>query len=126
MSYPRPADGRGAGQVAASRARTATVAIRGPLRRGDLADLFERTCETLARTSPELLICDVRGVAADAVAVDALGRLALAARRQGCEVLLRGAGAELCELVPFMGLADLLHTSPGAASEDAAGRGRRP
>src|SRR5258708_39437801 len=99
MSYPRPADGRGAGQVAASRARTATVAIRGPLRRGDLADLFERTCETLARTSPELLICDVRGVAADAVAVDALGRLALAARRPGWPGPLRGAGAGVRQAV---------------------------
>jgi len=110
--------------MAASRARTATVAIRGPLRREHLPGLFERTCETLSRARPELLLCEVSGLATDAVAVDALARLALAARQHGCEVLLSGAGEELCELVRFMGLADVLRTAPVAASGDAAGRGR--
>jgi ABC-type transporter Mla MlaB component len=114
------------GQMAASPARTATVAIRGPLHREDLPKLFEGTCETLSRTRPELLLCDVSGVAADAVAVDALSRLALAARRHGCGVLLRGAEAELCELVRFIGLADILRTSPRATSEDSAGLSRLP
>jgi ABC-type transporter Mla MlaB component len=107
--------------MAAGGKRTATVAIRGPLRRVDLPGLFERTCESLARVRPELLFCDVTGVAPDAVAVDALARLALAGRRQGCAVLLRGAGEELCELVRFMGLGEILRTSPELPSGRVAG-----
>jgi ABC-type transporter Mla MlaB component len=50
----------------------------------------------------------VDGVASDAVTVDALARLQLAARRHGCQVRLRGASMELRELVAFMGLRDVL------------------
>jgi hypothetical protein len=50
----------------------------------------------------------VRGVDADAVTVDALARLQLAARRHGCRVRLRRASRELGELVAFMGLEDVL------------------
>ena len=46
----------------------------------------------------------MRGVDADAVTVDALARLQLAARRHGCQVRLRNASSELLELVAFMGL----------------------
>ena len=57
---------------------------------------------------PTVARCDVRSVDVDAVTVDALCRLQLAARRQGCQVRLRHASAELRELVTFMGLADVL------------------
>ena len=61
--------------------------------------------------------CDVGGVAADAVTVDALARLQLAARRHGCGCRLRGASDELRGLVAFMGLADVLRRGePGLAS----------
>jgi hypothetical protein len=49
-------------------------------------------------------------VAPDAVAVEALARLALAARRRGCYVRQYGACRELQELVAFMGLADVLRS----------------
>ena len=52
--------------------------------------------------------CDVTGVDPDAVTVDALARLQLAARRNGCRVRLRHASAELLELVAFMGLTNVL------------------
>jgi ABC-type transporter Mla MlaB component len=55
-----------------------------------------------------IALCDVRGVQADAVTVDALGRLQLAARRHGCHVRLRGASDELRALLDFMGLTDVL------------------
>jgi len=42
------------------------------------------------------------------VAVDALARLQLAARRRGCQVRLRRAPNELRELLAFMGLRDIL------------------
>jgi ABC-type transporter Mla MlaB component len=58
--------------------------------------------------SADVLLCEVGGLAADAVAVDALARLALAARRRGCSVRLRGASPELLALVDFIGVADVL------------------
>jgi ABC-type transporter Mla MlaB component len=94
--------------MAASPPRTVTLAIRVPLERADLAGLFERTCALLQGDGAELLRCEVAGVPADAVAVDALARLALAARRRGCRVRLCGASDELRELVGFVGLADVL------------------
>jgi ABC-type transporter Mla MlaB component len=94
--------------------RSAKLAIGAPLRREDLPRLFERTCELLAAQAPELLLVEVGEIAPDAVAIDALARLALAARRHGCSVLLRGASPRLMLLVEFIGLADVL------ASEDAA------
>ncbi len=55
-----------------------------------------------------MVVCDVTGIPVDPVAVDALARLALGARRRGCRVALRGATAELCELVDLRGLAEVL------------------
>jgi ABC-type transporter Mla MlaB component len=94
--------------MAAPRPQHVTLAIRGPLERADLPGLFDRTCALLEGIDPDVLHCEVAAVAADAVAVDALARLALAARRHGAEVLLSGASAELRELVTMMGLADVL------------------
>jgi ABC-type transporter Mla MlaB component len=85
-----------------------TLEIRGPLERVDLPALFERTCALLERGRPQLLCCLVGAVEADAVAVDALARLALAARRHGAQVRLTGASRELRDLVALMGLADVL------------------
>ncbi len=71
-----------------------------PARRAELPALFARTCELLALDRGcELLLCEVGGIDADAVAVDALARLALAARRSRCEVRLRGASPELLGLL---------------------------
>ena len=52
----------------------------------------------------------MRDVRADAGSVDALARLQLHAGRHGFRLLLRGASAELLELISFMGLADVLPT----------------
>jgi ABC-type transporter Mla MlaB component len=104
------------------------LAIRSPLERGDLPGLFERTCALLQGAGAGELRCEVAGVAADAVSVDALARLALAARRQGCRVQLCGASAELRALVAFLGLADVLReapTPPDGAEVRTAGRSAR-
>ena len=50
----------------------------------------------------------IAGVAPDAVTVDALARLQLAARHYGCRVRLRHASCQLLDLVAFMGLTDVL------------------
>lgn len=104
------------------------LSISGPIERSDLPGLFARVCGLLERSRAPLLRCDVTGLAADAVAVDALARLALAARRHGCAVRLRGASGPLLELVGLMGLSDALPgepTSPAAAGARTGGRGSR-
>jgi ABC-type transporter Mla MlaB component len=98
--------------MTASTQRSVSLTIRGPLERDDLAGLFARTCALLHSARPELLCCELAAVAPDAVAVDALARLALAARRGGCAVCLSGACDELHELIAFMGLDDVLRADP--------------
>jgi ABC-type transporter Mla MlaB component len=82
--------------------------IAGPIRRADLPGLCDRVCALLEGSGPALVYCDVAGVEPDAVTVDALARLQLAARRHGCQVRLRRASDDLRALVAFMGLADVL------------------
>jgi len=84
------------------------LAIRGPIRRDDLPGLSSRVCALLARHPATTVLCDVDGVEPDAVTVEALARLQLVARRNGCQVRLRNASRELVDLVEFMGLADVL------------------
>lgn len=89
--------------------RPLAFAIRGPIARSDLPGLCDRVCDLLGRSPGATVVwCDTDGVAADAVTVDALARLQLAARRHGCLVRLRGASEALRELVAFMGLEDVL------------------
>ena len=97
--------------MAPSSRRRVRLEIRGPLVQADLPGLFERTCALLEVTRPAVLWCEVGDVQADAVAVDALARLALAARRHGAKVLLGGASEELRDLVGLMGLAEVLEAS---------------
>jgi ABC-type transporter Mla MlaB component len=87
---------------------TVAFAIRGPIVRADLPGLCNRVCALLGPPSVEVALCDVTGIDPDAVTVDALARLQLAARRNGCRVRLRHASQELRDLVDFMGLAEVL------------------
>lgn len=84
-------------------------AIGTPLARADLDGLCARICLLFAQPGLQVAFCDCsRVVEVDAVVVDALARLQLAARRRGCEVRLRNASAELRDLVALMGLGDVL------------------
>jgi len=82
--------------------------ISGPITRADLPGLCDRVCARLREHGPGVVHCDVRGVEPDAVTVDALARLQLAARRLRCQVRLCHASDALLELVAFMGLEDVL------------------
>src|SRR3954468_9285765 len=82
--------------------------IRGPIARTDLPGLCDRVCALFESNPGPVAFCDVSSVDPDAVTVDALARLQLAARRRACQVRLRGACADLVDLVAFMGLADVL------------------
>jgi ABC-type transporter Mla MlaB component len=88
---------------------TLELVIWGPLERADLSGLCARVCARLQASGAQLVVCDVGGVGADAVAVDALARLQLAAQRNGCQVRMLGASEELRELVALMGLGDVLN-----------------
>jgi ABC-type transporter Mla MlaB component len=94
--------------MAAQAPDTLVFSIWGPIRRSDLPGLCGRVCELLAANDASVAVCDVASVPVDAVTVDALARLQLAARRYGCRVRLRRASSELLELVAFMGLCDVL------------------
>ncbi len=87
---------------------TISFAVRGPIARPDLPGLCDRVCALLEASGAAIAWCDVCGVESDAVTVDALARLQLAAGRHGCQVRLQRASDELRDLVTFMGLEDVL------------------
>ena len=65
-----------------------------------------------------VLQIDVRGIARpEAAMVDALARLYVALKRAGFELRICGASDQLCELIAFMGLADVLLVEVGRQPE---------
>jgi ABC-type transporter Mla MlaB component len=88
--------------------RAITFSVWGPIQRSDLPGLSDRVCSVLAGSQHAAVYCDVAGVPSDAVTVEALARLQLAARRKGCQIQLRNASSDLLELVAMMGLSDVL------------------
>jgi ABC-type transporter Mla MlaB component len=84
--------------------RVVSLAITGPIRRSDLDGLSLRVCGFFSRCVGSTVACDVSGVLADAVTVDALSRLQWVAKKYGCTVVLRDADPELRSLVGLMGL----------------------
>jgi hypothetical protein len=90
--------------------RTSTLVfeIQAPITRADLPGLCDRVCGLLEGTDADVAYCRVTGIEPDAVAVDALARLQLAAHRHASRVRLVDASSELLELVAFMGLRDVL------------------
>jgi ABC-type transporter Mla MlaB component len=88
--------------------RAFTFSIHGPIARSDLPGLCARVCALLGESRASVIVCDVQGIAPDAVTVDALARLQLAAQRAECRVHLRNASKELLGLVALMGLTDVL------------------
>jgi ABC-type transporter Mla MlaB component len=102
---------------------TIAFAIRGPIARADLPGLCRRVCALLERSGADVGLCDVSGIDPDAVTVDALARLQVAARRNDCQVRLRHTSNELRELLAFMGLRDVLPeltlgAEPGGQAEE--------
>jgi ABC-type transporter Mla MlaB component len=73
-----------------------------------LPGLYARICAQLAATNRGTLVCDVAAVGVDGVAVEALARLHLGARRHGCRVRFGNAPADLDELIQLFGLGQVL------------------
>jgi len=107
------------------------LVLTGSIGRDDIPDLCNCVRLFLKGDRGEVLVCDVGGVASpDAVTVDALARLQLTARREGCSVMLLHAGPELLDLLDLMGLAnvvspcsDLSLESGGQAEQREESRG---
>ena len=88
--------------------RTAVVAVGGRVRPGDVPGLCARLRALLDDPAVGAVVCDVGGLVPDAVALEALARLPLAARRRGRRVALRNAGPDLRALLAVTGLADVV------------------
>jgi hypothetical protein len=82
--------------------------IAGPIAAGDAGDLCERLRVVLASSDAAVVVCDVRGLRADIVTVEALARMQLTARRLGRRIELCSGTPELDRLLAFVGLADVL------------------
>jgi ABC-type transporter Mla MlaB component len=89
--------------MAANRAGTVACAIGGPIDRDALPGLCDRFSAMLEDTTAAVALCDVT--------LDALARLALAARRRGAQIRLVGASESLRALIAFTGLQDVLKES---------------
>jgi ABC-type transporter Mla MlaB component len=88
------------------------LVIGGPIARARIPRICERVRVLLEGSHADQVVCDVGGlVDPDAVAVDALARLQLTARRLGRRIGLRHASGELQELLTLMGLGDVLPLS---------------
>jgi len=94
--------------MAASVPQTVALALGGPIIRADLPGLCERVSVLLERKGAEVILCDVAKARPDAVTVDALARVHLAARRHGCDTRVQGASGELVALLNLMGLGGVL------------------
>jgi ABC-type transporter Mla MlaB component len=101
--------------MAALPGSTTVFTIRGPLGPLDLPGLCARLRASLVAVPAEVAFCDVDElVESDLLAVDALARLELAARRLGCGVRLRDVPPELRGLIALVGLDGVIPAcSPG-------------
>jgi STAS domain len=92
--------------------------ISGPIAQGDAGRLCEALCALLRSSETRIVVCDVGGLAANIVTVDALARLQLTARRLGRRIELRHGTPELDRLLAFAGLADVLGVGPRREAEE--------
>jgi ABC-type transporter Mla MlaB component len=84
---------------------TMVVIVDGRIARDDAPDLCAKLTELLNNSDAERVVCDVGAlVNPDIGTVDVLARLALTARRLGCQVQLRHARPRLQNLVGLVGL----------------------
>jgi ABC-type transporter Mla MlaB component len=94
--------------MAAPTPEIVAFALDGPLSDSDVCGFCERVRALLEQSGASMALCDVSRADADAVTINVLARLQLAARRQGCDLRVRDASAELLDLLDFMGLRDVL------------------
>jgi ABC-type transporter Mla MlaB component len=92
--------------------RSVVFVVVGPILRDDIPGLCARARGLMDQGAIGQVICDVATVTSpDAVTLDALARLQLAARRRGCRVALRHACIDLLGLLAVAGLSDIVPLS---------------
>jgi hypothetical protein len=112
MSFPAPG---GPIQVAAT---VIPFAVGATVTRADIPLLCADLAELLRGRGPGLVVCDVANVVRpDVVAVEALARLQVTARRHGWRLVVNGAGPGLLQLVGLLGLTEAL-PEPGRQPEE--------
>jgi ABC-type transporter Mla MlaB component len=85
------------------------LVIGGKIDRADIPGLCECVRVSLESGDVDLVVCEVGAlVDPDAVAVDALARLQLTARRCGAEIRIGHTCDGLRDLLAFMGLSDVV------------------
>jgi ABC-type transporter Mla MlaB component len=89
-------------------ARTVAFSLEGDVARADLPAIYDRVCDLLRTSGATTAFCDVKDLRSDAVALDALARVCLAARRHGCRLRLRHTSGDLTALIAFAGLQEVL------------------
>jgi ABC-type transporter Mla MlaB component len=86
-----------------------TFVVRGPIKRVDLRGLCERFRESLGGHKALLVECDVGSLAgSDLETVAALARFQLIGQQERVQIRVRGASAELRELLELVGLDDVV------------------
>ena len=89
--------------------KTVVLVVEGPIGRPQLEALCRRARRRMEGSDADAVTCDLGALdQADAVAVEALARLRLAARRRGMAFDLRDASPRLKALISFMGLKDII------------------
>jgi ABC-type transporter Mla MlaB component len=92
--------------------RAQNLRLTGRIARPDLDGLCESALSLLGIGGSQVIVCDVGALQdPDAVAVDAIARLQLTARRLGRELRLENASAELLELLDLAGLGEVIPLS---------------
>ena len=85
------------------------IVLSDSLTRADIPSLCERARRWLENSEVAVVICDAHALTdPDAVAIDAVARLQLTAKRVGRELRLRDACSRLQELIELAGLSDVL------------------
>ena len=100
-----------------ARPTTVVFAVAGPVARADLPAICGHVAALLEATGADVALCDVDNLSADAVAIDVLARIQLAARRMGRQVVLRHVTDELRALIALVGLDGVLRIEPGRQPE---------
>lgn len=94
------------------------LTLTGTVGREALPELCAAAAALLADDATARVLCDVTACAApDIGIVEALARLELTVRRGGGRMALRGASAELLDLLDWCGLPPLLVEAEGQAEE---------
>jgi ABC-type transporter Mla MlaB component len=105
--------------MAAKGDMTPVFTIRGPLVSSAVPGLYVRLRSLLTQSDAMETPCDVDGgVEADLVAIDALARLQLGARRSGRSLRLKSASRDLHQLLAFVGLEEALGIEPRRQPEE--------